>query len=179
MKVMHKIPNHLRKSTIILSSILILAVLFIWGITGCEYKKCVEPDTIVSFFASVSPGSKETTFGAAMIGIQQATSEELNNLLRPEGGKALIVTSITGYHITPTKKIPFSIVDLIGLSKKGSTRGWGNGGLSIAGPQTTQVNYRPGIVVTLMSGESLCIASFIQSNEKARVGVHGYLVDRP
>ena len=90
----------------------------------------------------------------------------------------MIVTSITAYHITPTSKAPFSVVDLMGC-KNGSTRGWGNGGLSISGLQTTQVNYRPGLVVTLIADESLCIGNFIQSNETARVGIHGYLMDRP
>jgi hypothetical protein len=158
--------------------LLLLVVLLVWGATGCEYNEDAEPDIVVSFFATVSPDSRETTFGAAMIGTEQATSEDINELIRPAGGKVLIVTSITGYHITPSSKYPFSVVGLIGITDEGSTRGWGNGGLSIAGLHTTHVTFKPGLAVTLTSNESLCIASFIQSNDKARVGVHGYLRDR-
>lgn len=177
MKVIHRTPNRLPKAIITLGSLLILAILFLWGAATCAASESVQPENTVSFFATVSPDSKETSFGAVMIGTEQATSEDLNNLIGPEGGKMLIVTSITAYHITPTSKAPFSVVDLMGC-KNGSTRGWGNGGLSISGMQTTHVNYRPGLVVTLIADESLCIANFIQSNEKARVGIHGYLMDR-
>lgn len=176
---MCNMPKHLRESAISIGSLLMLAILFLCGASGCVANESIKPENIVSFFGTVSPNSKDKTFGAVVIGAEQATSEDLNKLLRPNGNKVLIVTSVTGYHITPTNKAPFSVVAILGLRENGSTRGWGNGGLSVSGLQTTQVDYRPGIVVTLMSDESLCIASFIQSNDKARVGVHGYLIDKP
>ena len=178
MKATYNTSNYLRKATTILSGLLILAILLPCGANGYEVKRSFQIENVVSFFGTVSPDSTDTDFGAIVIGTKQATSEDLNKLLRPKGRKVLIVTSITAYHITPTSKAPFSIVALLGY-RNGSTRGWGNGGLSISRLQTTQVNYRPGLVVTLMTGESLGIRSFKQSNEKARVGIHGYLMDRP
>ena len=178
MKAINRTPNRLRKPTTTFGSLLIVAILSLWGATGCEANESVRPENIVSFFATVSPNSYVTVFGSAMIGTEQVTSEDLNKLLRPSGGKVLIVTSITGYHITPTSNAPFSAVSLL-ARKPGASRGWGAGGLSISGLQTTQVDYRPGLVVTLLPDESLCIASWIQSNERARVEVHGYLMERP
>lgn len=176
MKAINKRLNRLRKPTTTLGSLLIVAILSLWGATGCEANESVRPENIVSFFATVSPSSYVTTFGLATIGTEQVTSQDLNRLLRPSGGKVLIVTSITGYHITPTSKAPFSVVWL-SARKPEAVRGWG-AGLSISGLQTTQVNYRPGLVVTLLPDESLCIESGTQSNEKARVVVHGYLMER-
>lgn len=177
MKAINKRLNRLRKPTTTLGSLLIVAILSLWGATGCEANESVRPENIVSFFATVSPNSYVTAFGLAMIGTEQVTSEDLNELLRPSGGKVLIVTSITGYHITPTSKAPFSVVWLLARKPK-AVRGWGGGGLSISGLQTTQVNYRPGLVVTLLPDESLCIESGTQSNDTARVQVHGYLMER-
>jgi len=179
MKAINKTLNRLRKPTTTLGSLLIVAILSLWGATGCEANESVRPETIVSFFATVSPSSYVTTFGLATIGTEQVTSQDLNELLRPSGGKVLIVTSITGYHITPTSKAPFSVVWLFALTRETkASRGWGGGGLSISGLQTTQVNYRPGLVVTLLPDESLCVRSGTQSNETARVEVHGYLMEK-
>ena len=131
----------------------------------------------MSYFETVYPSSFGSV-GSLVVGTNQASSEDLYEAIRPEGGKVLIVTSITAFHITPTHETPFSVISLLGV-KDGSTRGWGQGSLSVSGLQTTQVNYDPGLVVQLTKGESLSFRSLLQSNDIARVGLHGYLVDKP
>lgn len=178
MDAKQKTKKSLRKQVTILSSLLMLIVLLLWATLGCNSEKCVQTNNIVSFLANVSPGSNQKVF-TVVIGTKQATPAELNNLLRPEGGKIFIVTSITSYHITPKIEAPFSVIGLLAVTESESTRGWGAGSLSVTGRKTTHVTYRPGLVVELTGAESLAVRSFIQSNETARVEVHGYLMKRP
>lgn len=178
MDATQKTKKSLRKQVTILSSLLVLTVLLLWATFGCNSEKCVQTNNIVSFLANVSANSYQKVF-TVVIGTKQATPTELNNLLRPEGGKIFIVTSITSFHITPKIEAPFSVIALLAVTEKGSTRGWGAGSLSVTGRNTTHVTYRPGLVVELRDVESLAVRSFIQSNETAHVEVHGYLMERP
>ena len=178
MAVIQKIVKSLPKKFSFFSSISILFILILLSTMGCNSEKCIQTDNVVSFLANVDPDSFQKVF-TVVIGTKQATPSELNNLLRPEGGKVFIVTSITSYHITPRNESPFSVIGLLGLTESGSTRGWGAGTISVSERETTHVDYRPGIVVLLTENESLAVRSFIQSNDKARVEVHGYLKERP
>lgn len=177
MRATFKTPNYLQAPIKILS-LLTLVILILWSTIGCKVEKRVPIEDIVSFQANVEADSFQKVF-TLVIGTKQATSEELNNLLRPAGGKVLMVTSITAFHIKPTIESPFSVIKLMAQTASGSTRGWGVGGLSVSGRKTTHVTYRPGMVVELVGDESLTIRSLIQSNELARVEVHGHLRERP
>lgn len=132
----------------------------------------------VSFFANVDPDSFDTTFAAIVIGTEQATAEDLNELLRPSGGMALRVTTMKLHNFTPVDT-SYASVFLGACTPIFSTRGFGSGPLAAGGPNTIQVNFQPGLVATLNSNESLCIRSLIQSNDLAVVGIHGFLQNSP
>ena len=136
------------------------------------------PEDTISFFMTVGPDSFDTG-STARIGPDPGKVDDINAAIRPAGGKLFIVTAITAYHISPRSQDPFSIVSLTALTDKGSTRGWGGGGISVSGQQTTHAQYWPGIVVQLVDNESLSVRSFVQSTDTVRFIVHGYLVDRP
>ena len=57
--------------------------------------------------------------------------------------------------------------------------GFGNSAIGTYGLQNYQVDYNPGLVVNLLNKrQQLCFKSYIQSNENARVFVHGVLLDK-
>ena len=153
----------------------IIPVLFLFGASGLCFAQQDIQNEVVSFLANVNPNQKQKVF-TIVIGDEQVSTEKLNNLLKPKGGKVLIVTSITAFHITPKKRKSFSVVGLLAVSNNGATRGWGAGTLSVNEKFTTHISYHPGLIIKLMKKESLAIANYIQSNELVRVEIHGFLM---
>jgi len=133
----------------------------------------------VNFFTNVEPEQNDKQMGAVEIGMNQATAEDLNELIRPDGGKVLIVNKMRAFHILPESDEPFSVVGLLSCTDEDSTRGFGNGMISVSGLETMEVTYDPGIVVHLTEDGNVCIRSFIQSTDITSVEVNGYLMDRP
>lgn len=131
----------------------------------------------ISFLANVQPDSDQTAF-SIKVNEQTITSAELNDMLRPGGGTTLRVTSIHGLLIDPLT-IPdvsdYALVFIGAVSRRASIRGFGAGTISVSHGNTTQVNFDPGLFVNLDNDESLTLRSQTQSNQLARIEVHGFL----
>ncbi len=132
----------------------------------------------VSFLANVDPDSDQTVL-TVQLGDQQIPTSELNDMLRPGGGSVLRITSVHGF-LTGTPQVPSTsdyAVIFVGAIMRGGIRGFGAGTLSLNGAGTTQINFDPGLVASLLNNEYLVIRSQSQSNHEARVEVHGFLED--
>lgn len=133
----------------------------------------------VSFFMDVEPGTKSFFSQSAQIGTKQVTLSEVNDQLH--NGKTLIVKNITVEHLSLPFPNPesYSVVALAQCAtKSGSIEGFGNSSIATYGLQSNSVYYNPGLVVYLNEKHVLCVSSYIQSNEKVRVFVHGILLDK-
>ncbi len=131
----------------------------------------------VSFLANVDPDTSQTVFTVQIDGQQTATAD-LNQLLRPGGGKVLRVTSIHGFlsdgRVPPTAD-DYAVIFLGALSNRNAVRGFGAGSIALDGRSTSQINFQPGLFVSLLANESLVLRSQLQSNYPARIEVHGFL----
>ncbi len=133
----------------------------------------------VSFFMDVEPGTKSFISQNGQIGTKQVTISKINEQLY--NGKTLIVKSITVEHLSLPFPNPesYSVVALARCAiKSGSIGGFGNSSISTYGLQSNSMYYNPGLVVHLDEKHVLCVSSYIQSNEKARIFVHGILLDK-
>lgn len=132
----------------------------------------------ISFLANVQPDSDQTFF-SIKLNDQTITSAALNDMLRPGGGSTLRVTSIHGLLIDSQQAVPdafdYAVVFIGAITPRASVRGFGAGTISVSGPTTTQINFDPGLFVNLDSDETLTLRSQIQSNQLARIEVHGFL----
>ncbi|GEM_PF-3692420 len=150
------------------------ALLFVISLLFYGSVQAQEP---IAFFADVIPNSDQTVF-TVIVGDQQLSVPELQNLLRPGGGSVLRVTSIQALIFDPPaapSNSDYALVALIASSKFGDTRGFGAGTISATGGTTTQINFEPGLVIRLESSEKLTLRSFLQSNATARIELHGFL----
>lgn len=133
----------------------------------------------ISFQANVYPDSDQTAFDIR-VDDQQISTNELNAMLQPEGGVVLRVTSIHALLLAGPVVVPDSsdyAVILFGrLKRSGSISGFGAGTISAQGGATAQINLDPGLYVTLRQDEVLTLRSLVQSNQLARVLIHGHLV---
>ncbi len=131
----------------------------------------------ISFLANVQPDSDQTAF-SIKVNEQTITSAELNNMLRPGGGTTLRVTSMHGLLIDPFT-IPdisdYALIFIGAITPRAAVRGFGTGTISVSGGTTTQINFDPGLFVNLNNNETLTLRSQIQSNQLARIEVHGFL----
>lgn len=130
----------------------------------------------VSFLANVDPDSDQTVF-TIQVGDQQISTAQLNNMLRPGGGSVLRITSVHGFLSDPNivpDATDYAVIFVGALSRFG-IRGFGAGTLSLNGAGTTQINFAPGLVASLLNNEVLTIRSQVQSNHEARIEVHGFL----
>lgn len=131
----------------------------------------------VSFLANVQPDSDQTGFNVR-INDQSIPTSDLNAMLRPSGGMVLRVTSL---HIvlldalTLPAASDYAVVFLGALSPRGSIDGFGAGTLSTSGGATRQIQFDPGLYVSLREDQVLTLRSQVQSNQVARVEVHGFL----
>lgn len=133
----------------------------------------------VSFFMDVEPGTTSFTSSGGQIGTKQPGVSKVNAELFK--GKTLIVKSIT----INNRSIPFPNPDSFSdiafgrCTKSLSFSGFGNASISTYGPQSNTVHFNPGLVAHLLNERyGLCVSSFVQSNETARVFVHGILLDK-
>jgi len=134
----------------------------------------------ISFFMTVDQGSIALVSQSAQIGTKQVLLSEINAELHQ--GKTLIVKSISVENMSLPFPNPesYSVVAFAQCETKSlGISGFGNSPLSTYGLQNNSVYYNPGLVVQLTSkNHGLCASSYIQSNNKARVFVHGVLLDK-
>lgn len=134
----------------------------------------------VSFFMTVEPNSKSLVSNGAQIGVNQGLVSDINAELYQ--GKTLIIKSISVENMSLPFPNPesYSVVAFGQCETKSlNIIGFGNSYISTYGLQNNSVYYNPGLVVQLISkNHGLCVSSSIQSNNEARVFVHGVLLDK-
>lgn len=129
----------------------------------------------VSFLANVDAGAFETEF-TVVRGTQQITTEQLNDLIRPDGGYVLRIRSIHAHLLPGVPEVgDYAAFFLGACNEKFSTRGFGAGSVAVGDTANEQVIFLPGVVAWLTASERLCLRSLIQSNYTVRVEVHGVL----
>ncbi len=133
----------------------------------------------VSFFMTVEPGEKSlTSSNPVHIGDKEIPYKELMTYLHK--GRTLVVKTV----IVENVSLPFPATDaysVVSLARCDvntlATGGFGNSAIATYGLQSNPVHYNPGLLVTLLDqSDSLCVSSYIQSNETARVFIHGVLI---
>ncbi|GAB4194927.1 MAG: hypothetical protein Tsb002_26940 [Wenzhouxiangellaceae bacterium] len=153
-----------------------LAVL--WLLLAAAMTSTAYAQKPISFQTIVHPNSTQSGFNIQFVD-KQISTNELNMMLQPAGGMVLRVTSIHGY-LTGMTDVPNAFdyaVIYLGASKRGSMRQFGAGSISLNGAGTTQINFDPGLVATLLDTETLALRSLLQSNRQARIEIHGYIED--
>lgn len=133
----------------------------------------------VSFFIDVAPGTTAFSSGSAQMGATQTIISEVNEQLVE--GKTLIVKSIsvTNFSIPFPNPDSFSAIAFGSCTQSLAITGFGNSGIATYGSQSNTMYFNPGLVAYLPNKKNeLCIKSNVQSNEKARVFIHGILLDK-
>lgn len=139
----------------------------------------IHAQTPVTFFGTVAPNSQQIVFDSILIGAQQSTSGELNAMLQPGTDYSLRITSIYANLFTLSTTTPgeddYARINIAEIGPGGDVRGFGNHTISLSGTGTTQVNFSPGLYADLRIRGRLGLISLIQSNQDARVTIHGFL----
>lgn len=131
----------------------------------------------VSILGNVEADSFDTAL-TVQVRDQQVSAEDFSDMLRPGGGHVFRVTSINGFLLNgpvPPSNDDYAVVFLGALGLRNSIRGFGAGTIALDGRGSNQVNFRPGLFVNLLANESLVLRSMVQSNQQARIEVHGFL----
>ena len=139
------------------------------------------PSNAVTFFGTVNPDSYQTVL-TVKIGEEQVSSGDFADLIRVNTNPVLRITSIQGFVFgspNPPTESDYALALVAACSPTFSLRGFGNADIAFSGPKTVQLNFHPGPVVSLLEGERLCLRSNTQSNQRVRIEVHGYLMQRP
>ncbi len=133
----------------------------------------------ISFFMTVEPGEKSLQSSAPVhIGEKEVPFKDFMSYLHK--GRTLVVKTIS----IENKSLPIPATDAYSVIVFGhcdindlSIGGFGNSAIATYGLQSNTVNIQPGLVATVPQPDhNLCVSSYVQSTETARVFIHGILL---
>ncbi len=165
------------KLTTLLFSITLLSGSFASAESMSEIKE--KASETVSFFMTVEPGEKSLVSSAPVhIGEKEVPYKEFMSYLHK--GRTLVVKTIRIENLS----LPIPATDAYSVVAFGqcnindlSIGGFGNSAIATYGLQSNTVNLEPGLVATVpQSDHNLCVSSYVQSTETARVFIHGVLL---